>query len=122
MKKIISAILVCVLLVGTVLTLASCSIFGFVFGTYSAGTTTAEFGLGKVTITEEAEFLGAVVTKTYECKYKIEENDDGDRTIVFTYEGDADEHLVFSGERAFSEGEEDGQKYVKIGIIKYYSK
>ena len=122
MKKIISPILICALLLCAVLSFTSCSVLGFVFGTYSAGTTTAEFGLGKVTVTEEVEILGVVVTKSYECKYKIEENDDGDRTIVFTYEGDADEHLVFSGERAFSEGEEDGQKYVKIGIIKYYSK
>ena len=122
MKKIISPILICALLLCAVLSFTSCSVLGFVFGTYSAGTTTAEFGLGKVTVTEEVEILGAVVTKTYECKYKIEENDDGDRTIVFTYEGDADEHLVFSGERAFSEGEEDGQKYVTIGIITYYSK
>ena len=121
MKKIISALLACALLVGTVLTLASCSILGFVFGTYSAGTTTAEFGLGKVTVTEEVEVFGTTVTKSYECKYKIQENDEGDRTIVFTYEGDADEHLIFSGERAFSEGEEDGVKYVKIGYIKYYS-
>ena len=115
MKKIISTVLVCVLLVSTLFVLASCG----VSGTYKKGSTTLEFSLfNKVTITESVEVLGAVTTKTYEAKYKIEENDDG-KTITFTYEDGADEHIVCSGTRTFSEGEKDGVKYIQIGRITY---
>ncbi len=115
MKKIISTILVCVLLVGTVFTLASC---GMISGTYKSGVTTLEFSGNKLKITESAEILGKVVSDEWECKYKIEETDDG-RTITFTYEEDADEHHFLNGTLTFSDGEEDGTKYIKIGIITY---
>lgn len=117
MKKIISTLLVCVLLVGTMLTLTSCNML---MGTYEyeflGKTTTAEFTIGKVTITEEYELLGKIVTDTYECKYKIEEGDDG-KTITFTYEDGADEHSVFSGKNTFSEVEKDGKKSIQIGMV-----
>lgn len=117
MKKIVSALLVCVLLVGTLFTFASCTI---VHGTYKNGATVIEFtAFGKVTITDEVEILGAVVSKTYEAKYSIEENDDGELQITFTYEEGADEHLVCSGTRTFVKGEENGKEYVKIGLITY---
>ena len=116
MKKIISLMVVCVLLVGTMLTLASCGLSG----TYEAGTTTLEFSGKKVTITEEAEVFGAKVSKTYEAEYKVEEDDDGEKTITFTYAEDDDKHLILNGEKTFSQGEEDGKKYIKIGLITYY--
>ena len=52
MKKIISAILVCVLTLGIVFTLSSCNM---VMGTYEGGTVELKFGLGKVTIAEGEE-------------------------------------------------------------------
>ncbi len=116
MKRIISTLLVCVLLVGCVMTLASCG--GTIIGTYKSGTTTIEFSLNKVTITDEVEILGTVISKTYEAQYEIKDGDDG-KTIVFTYEGDADQHLSLSGEKTFEKGEVDGEKYIKIGLIKY---
>ncbi len=115
MKKIISAVLVCILLVGSVFTLASCNM---VTGTYESGATKIEFSMGKVTITDEVEVLGSVVSKTYEAKYKIEENDDGKMQITFTYEEGADKHLVLNGTKTFSKGD-DGTKYVQIGLVKY---
>lgn len=115
MKKTVSTILVCVLLVSSLFVLASCGLNG----TYKAGITTLKFSFDKVTITDSVEVLGAVTTKTYEAKYKIEETEDG-KTITFTYEGDADQHLAIRGKQTFSEGEKDGQKYIQIGIITYY--
>ncbi len=115
MKRIISTLLVCVLLVGCVMTLASC---GIIMGTYKNETTTVEFSFNKVTITDKTEILGAVVSKTYEAKYEIKDSDDG-KTIVFTYEEGADKHLVLNGEKTFEQGEVDGEKYIKIGLIKY---
>ena len=121
MKKIISSVLVFVLLVGTVFTLASCAELGVVLGTYESGITTAEFSIGKVTVTESVEFLGTVTSKTYECKYKIENTDDG-KTITFIYEDGADEHYVFNGTKTFSVGTEDGIDYIKIGYVTYDKK
>ena len=121
MKKIISTVLVCVLIVGMVFTLASCNM---IFGTYEAEflgtTTTAEFSVGKVTITDSTEVLGKVITSTYECKYKIEETDDG-KTITFTYEEGADKHSVFNGTNTFETGD-DGEKWIKIGLATYTKK
>ena len=119
MKKIVSAILVCVLLVGTVFTLASCNM---VMGTYAAGNTELEFGMGKVTITEKVTnpLTGDVTKLTYECKYKIEEDDDG-KTITFTYEEGADEHYYLNGTKTFSEID-DGTKYIQIGTVGKYEK
>ena len=117
MKKIISLALVCILLMGTMLTLASCGTF--LHGTYESGTTKATFSGKKVTVVDEVTVLGTVISKTYEAEYKISEDDEGNKTIVFTYADGADKHLVFSGEKTFAEGKENGKKYVRIGILTY---
>ena len=71
------------------------------------------FGYTKTTTTE---VLGFAKDSVEEGKYKITENEDGDLTITFTYEVDGKEEAEsFS----FSQGEEDGVKYVKLGLIKY---
>ena len=114
MKKTISTILVCVLMISTLFVLVSCGISG----TYKSGATTVEFSGSKVTITDSVEFLGSVTTKTYEAKYKITDTDDG-KQITFTYEEGADQHLVLNGTKTFSEGEKDGVKYIQIGLITY---
>lgn len=117
MKKIVSTLLVCVLLIGTLFTLASCN---NVSGTYKNGATTIEFGaFGKVTITDEVEFLGSVESKTYEAKYSIEEKEEGKLYITFTYEEGADEHLVCSGTKTFEKGEVNGKEFIKIGLFTY---
>jgi hypothetical protein len=102
------------------LTLASCGTF--LFGTYESGTTKATFSGKKVTVVDEVTVLGTVISKTYEAEYKISEDDEGNKTIVFTYADGADKHLVFSGEKTFSQGDEDGVKYIRIGLIKYEKK
>ena len=114
MKKIISTVLVCVLLLGCVLTLASCS--KMLMGTYEmkitdGNKTTLEFTPFKVTST--VTVLGE--SKSTEGKYKIAENDEGKLEITFTWEGEEDVETL-----SFSQGEEDGKKYIRIGLITYY--
>lgn len=121
MKKIISTILVCVLLLGCVMSLSSCS--NMLTGKYEAEVDALVAG-GKVvydftpfgyTKTTTAEVLGFSKDTVEEGKYKIAENDDGELTITFTYEVDGEEK---SETVAFSKGEEDGVKYIKLGLVK----
>ena len=128
MKKTISTILVCVLLVGSLLTLASCEVAGFVFGTYSRTddailvevTTTYKFGLGKVEVTVESEgqLSGNTETSTKEYKYKVTENDKGEKIIVLTLET---EDGAKETEHSFNSGNDDGGAYIEIDGIRYYS-
>ncbi len=122
MKKIISTVLVCVLLVSSVFALASC---GALSGTYEyteeiigvSTTTTLEFSGDKVKISTKA----GATTSEYEAKYEIIGEGEG-RKIVFTYEDGAHKHLTLQGERSFADGEQNGKKYIKIGIVEYYKK
>lgn len=116
MKKIISLALVCLMLTCTMLTLASCGLSG----TYESDTTSITFSGKKVTIVDEVTVLGATISKTYEAEYSITENDDGSKTITFTYADDAEKHLSLKGDKSFVSGEENGKKYVRIGLITYY--
>ena len=122
MKKIISTILVCVLLLGCVMSFTSCS--KMLFGKYEAevdavvagGKVVYEFTPFGYTKTTTTEVLGFAKDSVEEGKYKITENEDGDLTIAFTYEVDGKEETE---SYSFSQGEEDGVKYVKLGLIKY---
>lgn len=119
MKKIISAVLVCVLLLGCMLTLASCG--KKLSGTYTTGGdllgNTYEFSGKNVTMTVKVAGFSKVIEGTYE----IGENDEEETVITFTFASDdnAEEAEKQSGSFAFSEGEEDGKEYIKIGGVKY---
>lgn len=112
MKKIVSTVLVCVLLVCSLFALVSCD--NMLIGTYEADwgivEVKYEFGpFGKVTCTVEPIYGEDSV---YEGKYKI----DGDE-IEFTFENeDAEE---YGGKCSFTTGEEGEDKYIKISGIKY---
>ena len=115
MKKIISTILVCVLLVGSIFTLASCS--KIVMGTYEsdsiAGKFTYEFGIfGTVTYTADP-VIGETTVK--EGKYKIYEAGENDYKIAFTWEGEEAEGDSVS----FTTGTEGDVDFIKIGGIQY---
>ena len=115
MKRIISTVLVCVLLVGSIFALASCG--KMLSGKYEldavVGGTSYEFKGNKVTVT--FELLG--FEKSSDGTYKIAENENGDTEITFTFESkDAEK---YAGTFAFSEGAEDGEKYIKIAGVKY---
>ena len=116
MKKTISAILVCVLLVCSVFALASCG--KKLSGTYENEILglSYEFSGSNVTITKKNVIVKDVVI---EGTYEIGENDDGDTVITITVESEEDDAEDLAGEYSFSEGEEDDAKYIKIGGIKY---
>jgi len=115
MKRTISALLVCVLLVGCVFALASCG--KTLSGKYEAkvvGTGASyEFNGSKVTIT--ASILG--FEKNFEGTYEIKKNDKDVEVIVFTFEDKDAEN--YSGEFTFVEGKEGETSYIKIGGIQY---
>ena len=123
MKKLISSVLVCVMLVGCLFALASCA--KTLSGTYEAGGdllgTSYTFSGKNVTITIKAVGF----TKDIDGTYKIEDNDKGDTVITFTFaaEGeDEEEAQKYSGSFNFSEGTEDGKDYIKVGGVKYTKK
>ena len=97
MKKIISTILVCVLLLGCVFTLASCS--KTVSGTYegkidiglASYAVTYTFSGKKVTAVSKLT-VGVVVSEEAKGTYEITENEDGTMEITFDFE---EEKTVF---------------------------
>ena len=120
MKKLVSTLIVCVLLVGCVFSLAGCVLsvgpMAFISGTYEADILVAEVSyefspFGKVVLTVEPIIGDDIV---YEGKYKV--NTDTNE-INLTFENDKAEE--YAGTFDFSVGEEDGEKYIKMGIVKY---
>jgi len=119
MKKIISAILVCVLLLGCVCTLASCG--KTLSGKYELvitkdNTVTYEFSFNKYTKTTKTGVLGYAKEDVVEGTYKIEEVEENEFEITFTWEGDGEEK---SETVSFTEGEENGEKYIKLGGLTF---
>ena len=112
MKRIISALLVCVLLVGAMLSLASCGTM--LSGKYELDAALVEvvyeFALNKVTVT-----VSPIVGDDYvvEGTYKIGENDKGESEITLTFAEEDDN--AKSGTFSFSKGDD----YIKIGGVKY---
>ncbi len=109
MKKTVSLVLVCVLLVCSLLSLTSCGTM--LTGKYQAdlafAKVTYEFEMfGKVTMTTDP-FIGD--TTTVEGEYKI--NDDGTK-ITLTFNDEAETY-------DFVTGEEGGVKYIKLEGIQY---
>ncbi|MBO5879148.1 MAG: hypothetical protein J6Q68_01165 [Clostridia bacterium] len=118
MKKIISSVLVCVLLLGCAFTLASCG--KTLSGEYEStlGTTTYAFSGKNVTVTYE--IFG--FTKTIEGTYEITVNDEEEEIIIFTFPSDAEDADDYAGEYSFVEGTEGDDEYIKIAGIKYTKK
>lgn len=109
MKKTVSAILVCVLLACSLLTLASCG--KSLSGSYKyegvATNTTYEFSVGgKVTRTVDP-ILGNNVVDEGEYEINKEATE-----ITFTFGEESSTH-------SFAEGEEGDVKYIKIDGFKY---
>ena len=117
--SLIAVMMVCVL--------ASCG--KTISGTYEAKvgveglagyTATYTFSGKKVTAVKTAEIAGFEKETTLNGTYEITENDDGELQIKISFETEDDD--VKSGIFPFSEGEEDGVKYIKIAGIKYTEK
>ena len=115
MKRIISTILVCVLLLGCVMSLASCG--KTLTGTYKANVlgsdVTYEFKFGGKVILTVDPLIGN--TSTYEGKYTVN-NDTQEITFVFE---DEDAMELYGGTKDFLPVTEGDAKYVKIGGVKY---
>ena len=114
MKKTLSLILAIVLAVGVLFTLVSCG--NTLSGTYNAVAippATYEFSGNKVTV--KGELFGASIS--FDGTYKIEENEDGKLEITLDF-GDEEDAVKFAGTFPFSKGEENGEKYIKIGVTK----
>ena len=101
MKKILSAILVCVMLLSCVLVLASC-------GKKLSGTYTDETGLYSVTFSGK-NLEVSVFGMSQEGTYKI----NGD-TITIEYEGEDPVDCEFA------QGKDDNGKYIEIDDMKLY--
>ena len=119
MKRIISTLLVCVLLLGCVFTLASCG--KTVSGKYElkltdSNKTVYDFSIGKVTRTTTSGIAGYTKDTVIEGKYKINEVENDKFEITFTWEVDGKEEIETV---SFSEGEENGVKYIKLGGIQF---
>ena len=130
MKKVLSTILVCVLIVGSLLALSSC---GRISGTYegslnlgfAAYTVTYSFNGNNVEITSQlTSQIGSLNPSVVNATYVVEEKEDGTMTITFDY-GDAEaaDGMEEGGVALpFAEGTENGETYIKIAGIKYIKK
>ena len=115
MKKTVSMILVCALLVCTMLSLASCgkALNGKYEGDLLVSKVTYEFDMfGGVTMTTDP-VLGDTTVK--EGKYKIYEASADSLTIAFTWEGEEAETDPVS----FTTGTEGDVSYIKIGGVQF---
>ena len=127
MKKTISTILVCVLLVGTLLSLASCEMFGLVTGTYAKTTeffgtettVTYEFSGKEVTVSTVTKIGNTSTTSNKTGEYEIGENEEGQKTITLTFTNEDGEGTVTT--YTFNSGNDDGGSYIEIGGVRYYS-
>lgn len=77
---------------------------------------TYEFSGKDVTVTVAGGIFKDLVL---EGKYEIGEDEEGSAIITFTFESEDEEADEYSGVHSFSEGEEDGVKYIKIDGVKY---
>ena len=75
-----------------------------------------KFKGSKVSITFGA--LG--FTKTIDGKYSIGKDSDGNRTIIFTFEGE--DASRYEGTHSYSSGKDDSGEYIKIDGITLYKK
>lgn len=117
MKKIVKIISIMLVLIFAMACLASC-----------AKTLSGEYKLDAAFASKVYKFSGSKVAITYEIagfektiegKYEIGENDKGESIITFTFDDNQEDAEDYKGEYSFSEGEEDGVKYIKIGGAKY---
>jgi len=128
MKKIVSLLLVCVMLVSCIGMLASCGkklsgaytldATAEVAGVKSGAVTTYDFSGSKVTLTIDTYVLNNKSTASYEGKYEIAEKDDGSLEITFTFTDDKGEEVKDHSTTKVLKESEDG-KSITIGLLTY---
>ena len=123
MKKIISAVLVCMLLACMLFSLASCgkTLSGEFKNSKKVGGLTIDVATYNFSGNEFA--LNVIGIFEIEGTYSIEKNDDGEWEITFAIpegEENADKAEDYTGTFSFNEGSDDDGKYIEIGGVKYY--
>ena len=119
MKKTLSAILACVIILGCVFSLVSCG--NTLSGTYElavVGGVSFEFSGKNVVLTIDGIFTDDTVI---EGTYSIEEKDDGSLTITLDFDENKDASK-YEGTLPFVKGTEGDADYIKIAGIKYVKK
>lgn len=119
MKKT-ARILVVVMMIAILATsLVSCSkILNGSYTNDSLGSTTYTFSGKNFTKVYKASILGADVSKTVEGTYEIKEDPDNSDALVIVFTTTEDNETK-TETLSFAEGEENGEKYIKISGIKY---
>ena len=125
-KTFVRIVALSLIAVMMVCALASCA--KTISGTYemkadavvASYTATYTFSGKKVTAVKTTGIAGFEKTTELKGTYEITEDDDGELQITLKFETEDDD--VKSGTFPFSEGEEDGVKYIKIAGIKYNKK
>ena len=127
MKKIVSLLLVCVMLLGCVAVFASCG--KKLSGEYqldatvdvlgkNGAVTTYAFSGSKVTLTIDTYLAGNKSTASYEGKYEIAEAEDGSLEITFTFTNDKGEEVKDYSTTSVLKEAEDGSS-ITIGILTF---
>lgn len=114
MKKIISALIICVLVVGCVCALTGCG-GKTLNGAYKFGITTYEFSGNNVEITYEVFGF----EKSIEGTYEITTNEDETMTLTITIESEEEGAEDYAGKHSFVEGKEGDVEYIKIDGVKF---
>lgn len=117
MKKVLSTALVCVLILGLALSLASCGLSGSYKNELLA--TTLEFSGDKVTIKWEIDLVVSI-SHSSTAKYSIGTTDNGTKTITFSYDEGQEENDTLKGTLPYGEGSDDKGSYIEIATIKFY--
>ena len=116
MKKIISGILLCALLVSCLFVLSACA--PKLSGTYQADLIAAKATYafesnGNMTLTLDPLAGGNI---SWEGTYEINEDTN---EITITLNTDDSDASKYSGTHSFAQGEENGTEYIKIGSLRY---
>lgn len=114
MKKLVRITSLVIISVMMVVLLASCAPSGKYGDIDGLVGVQYEFKGSKVTIKIKA----AVATLSYEGTFKMGKDDNGNKTITFTF-GDNGASR-YEGAHSFVEGKDDTGKYIKIDGITYY--
>ena len=129
MKKILSAVLVCVLMLSCALALASCAkivtgTYEHVYGSEAAGyKVTYAFSGTKVEVSRQlVSAIGSLNPTVKNGTYEIIESEDGSKTITFTWDSSEnnEDGVAESGvSLSFSEGTKDGKAFIEIGGVEF---
>lgn len=124
MKKIISALIICVLVVGCVCALTGCGgktlngayvLEADIGGIIDLGSTTYEFSGNNVEITYEVRGF----EKSIEGTYEITTNEDETMTLTITIESEEEDAEDYAGKHSFVEGKEGDVEYIKIDGVTF---